>query len=96
MTRKRFIKLLMADGYSRNDANTLAADARSYGMMYSNAYNLEHKLAGAKLDLKKVNIDAMVDAIRNIVDVASQVATAIYKAVCAFAATYQAEMEGLQ
>lgn len=38
MTRKRFVKLLMADGYSRNEANEVADDAKegySYKFLYS-------------------------------------------------------------
>ena len=38
MTRKRFVKLLMADGYSRNKANSIAretvADGDTYGSRY--------------------------------------------------------------
>lgn len=38
MTRKRFVKLLMADGYSRNKANSIAkqtvADGDTYGARY--------------------------------------------------------------
>ena len=38
MTRKRFVKLLMADGYSRNKANSIAkqtvADGDAYGSRY--------------------------------------------------------------
>lgn len=38
MTRKRFVKLLMADGYSRNKANSIAkqaiADGDTYGVRY--------------------------------------------------------------
>lgn len=38
MTRKRFVKLLMAQGYSRNDANSIAkqtvADGDTYGSRY--------------------------------------------------------------
>ena len=38
MTRKRFVKLLMADGYSRNKANAIArktiADGNTYGSQF--------------------------------------------------------------
>ena len=34
MTRKRFIKLLMADGYSRNKANSIARQAVADGYTY--------------------------------------------------------------
>ena len=38
MTRKRFVKLLMADGYSRNDANSIARDTSAEGWTYSLKY----------------------------------------------------------
>lgn len=34
MTRKRFVKLLMADGYSRNKANRIARETVAYGDTY--------------------------------------------------------------
>lgn len=38
MTRKRFVKLLMARGYSRNDANQAALTAISNGHTYEGVY----------------------------------------------------------
>ena len=38
MTRKRYIKLLMAAGYSRNEANQLAEWAVESGLSYRTAY----------------------------------------------------------
>ena len=38
MTRKRFVKLLMADGHSRNDANERADYARGRNVSYQRAY----------------------------------------------------------
>lgn len=40
MTRKRFIKLCMAIGYSRNEANAMAERARRYGMSYAARWEL--------------------------------------------------------
>lgn len=37
MTRKRFIKLQMGKGYSRNAAGALAAAVRAHGMTYAAA-----------------------------------------------------------
>ena len=93
MTRKRFIKLLMSRGYSRNEASNIAADTRSCGMGYSNAYKAEQVALAARIKLKEIDITAVCDAIRNIVDMATKVACAISKAVGAFAETYRAEME---
>lgn len=38
MTRKRFVKLLMSIGYSRNEANTEARAAVSRGISYEGKY----------------------------------------------------------
>lgn len=38
MTRKRFVKLLMSRGYSRNEANSKAQAAVSAGVTYDAAY----------------------------------------------------------
>ena len=35
MTRKRFVKLLMADGYSRNEADSIAKDTVAEGCSYA-------------------------------------------------------------
>lgn len=93
MTRKRFIKLLMAEGYSRNEANTIATDARNCGLDYKTAHKAESDISAAKLNLKNINISALCDGIRNIVDAAWKVSLAISKAMVAFAKTYHEEME---
>lgn len=93
MTRKRFIKLLMAEGYSRNEANTIATDARNCGLDYKTTYKAESAICAAKLNLKNINISALCDAIGKIVDSAWKVSLAISKAMVAFAKTYQEEME---
>ena len=93
MTRKRFVKLLMADGYSRNASNTIAADARNCGMKYSNAYKAESAMRAAKLKFQDVDFTAVCDAIRNVAEMAIKVASAMAKAVGAFAETYTKEME---
>lgn len=38
MTRKRFIKLLMSQGYSRNEAVALAAQVPGSGQSYAETY----------------------------------------------------------
>lgn len=40
MTRKRFVKLLMAEGIGRNEANAAAEIARKNGESYERSYNL--------------------------------------------------------
>lgn len=38
MTRKRFVKLMMAEGYSRNSANALARQVVKEGISYHKGY----------------------------------------------------------
>lgn len=50
MTRKRFVKLMMGKGYSRNEANALAARARRYGVSYADRWRHERiKASGREL-----------------------------------------------
>ena len=41
MTRKRFVKLMMGLGYSRNEANSVAARANRYGVSYADRWAWE-------------------------------------------------------
>ena len=95
MTRKRFVKLLMAAGYDRNEANAAAADARSRGIEYSTAVIPAKVALSVGIKWNDINIDAMCEAIREIADMAQKVALAIGKAVAAFAETYTTEMEAI-
>ena len=95
MTRKRFVKLLMADGYSRNEANKLATDVQYCGLSYSTAYRTESDMRGAIIKFKNIGFTAGRDAFRNIAEAAVKVVSAIAKAANAFAETYTAEMEAL-
>lgn len=59
MTRKRFIKLLMSRGYSRNTANNVAQLALCCGYTYDAAY--------FAVRLKDGEFDETLQAIRNMV-----------------------------
>lgn len=68
MTRKRFIKLLMADGYSRNEANEFADDAKegySYNFLYSLHCVMRENPSYLEYFLKKVTntIERIVEII---------------------------------
>lgn len=93
MTRKRFVKLLMADGYSRNEANIVATAARNCGFDYKPAYKAEIDFSAAKLSLKNVDTSAICDVIRNFVELVADVASAVAKAAGAFVEVYTKEME---
>ena len=54
-TRKRFVKLLMANGYSRNEANEKAKRARRLGYSYQDFFFMLFPLA--RIFRKAVNHD---------------------------------------
>lgn len=93
MTRKRFIKLLMAKGYSRNEANTAAKQCQTSRIEYRKAHTAIKACDVARIKFTTINIDAVCDAIRKIVDVVQKMAVAIGKAVTAFATVLTEEME---
>lgn len=41
MTRKKFVKKLMAEGLSRNEANEIAVKGRKFGLPYQKYYEYE-------------------------------------------------------
>lgn len=47
MTRKRFVKFCMANGYSRNAANNIAKEVNSKGKSYAEVYAAVKKLSVA-------------------------------------------------
>jgi hypothetical protein len=93
MTRKRFVKLLMSEGYSRNEANSIAADARIRGLAYSTAYKAVQVTHDAGINLTDIDIDAVCDAIRKVAEAAMKIASALANAFCAFSETFNKEME---
>lgn len=70
MTRKRFVKLLMADGYSRNKANSIARETVAGG----NTYELQllllrvgNKFPDFPLQELKEAFDKVADLIKEII-----------------------------
>lgn len=55
MTRKRFCKLLMARGYSRNEVNRMAASYNLLGWTYADAYESRVKWDNLKNAIDKVS-----------------------------------------
>lgn len=76
MTRQRFIKLIMAQGVSRNDAAELAAQAMSQGIPYDKAYH-------AYMSIPKV-----FDSLRNVAEAVQKIANAACAGVKAFAEAF--------
>lgn len=77
MTRKRFTKLLMAQGYSRNEANLYATRARVLGHSYETAYYM--------INFKSVQI--IGEAVRNAMQTISKIVNAVGAGVTACTTT---------
>lgn len=92
MTRKRFVKLLMSEGLSRNEANSIAADARISGLAYSTAYKSVQVTHDLGLNPKCFDIDAVCDAIGKVAADVTKIVNALVAAFGAFAKTFNKEM----
>lgn len=81
MTRKRFVKLMMGLGYSRNEAVNIAARANRYGVSYADRWAYENSPMGAVRRAAKRLADgfkAMAKAIRkNIIPAVRELARKI-------------------
>lgn len=78
MTRKRFVKLMMAAGVSRNEANEMAERAVSGRVSYSKAYSAYTRFPN------------MVGAIRDVAETIRRMAIAMCEATTAFTETFAA------
>lgn len=85
MTRKRFVKLLMAKGYDRNLANCMAMVVQKNGYSYEKAYCVETCIP----DL----VDNLAPAIVNLAETVSKMATALCAGFSAFCEAYRSAME---
>lgn len=54
MTRKKFIKKLMAEGFSRNEANKIAIKGRESGLPYKKYYEYECSWLRISAAMKRV------------------------------------------
>lgn len=88
MTRKRFIKLLMAEGYSRNGANDIADDALKDGYSYAETYDQITRL----LPLVQAITPEITDAIKKATEAIAKVVTATVEAAGAFIDAFTAAM----
>lgn len=83
MTRKRFTKLAMSVGYSRNEANSLSKLISCYDS-YEDVY--EHEITS-------LSIDEVQEAFQNVLKAVTKVVGAISAGINAFAETVRTEME---
>lgn len=88
MTRKRFVKLAMANGYSRNSANRIAEQVNSAGKSYADAY----KALAAVKKLAVTLSPALSEAMAKATEAMGRFAKAIGEAIPAFAKAFSATM----
>lgn len=82
MTRKRFVKMLMAEGYSRNDANKKASIVGERGFGYKRAYQIA--LFGMHLEKVGVASAKMTEAMLLAIHGLKNMATNAVKAARSF------------
>lgn len=83
MTRKRFVKLLMAKGYDRNEANGRADVCRECGFSYEAAYQAIYRI-----DISDV-FGRISEALNTITDTARKVCFALGQAAASFTETFR-------
>lgn len=100
MTRKRFVKLLMAEGYSRNKANSIARETSTEGWSYSLKYyflDFVNKCPDftemTNTAIKKM-VDVIVDVIPSVVEAIMTLMPAAVEAVQTMKAL-EKEMEAI-
>lgn len=86
MTRKRYIKLMMAEGWDRNTANAFAEQVREEGTSYAADY-AEHERI-----FRRIDFDALCAAIKNVTDTIWRVSKALHSALDAFGKAYRDAM----
>lgn len=89
MTRKRYIKLMMAEGWDRNTANYMAMRVREHGMSYAEDYAAEERLYSR---LHPIDIDALFAMMKNVTDTIWRVSKALHSALDAFGKAYRDAM----
>lgn len=92
MTRKRYIKLCMSRGYSRNEAQALASLVRSEGLSYADAFDEDCATAGAVLP----SFEDFARAVQELAAAAQIVAEAIAEGMAAFVYAFTAAMNRLR
>ncbi len=98
MTRKRYVRLLMAKGYSRNAANScaqeIAAEGGSYQQEYDDLEEVLRKfddLADMRAAMQRFS-QAIAEAIPGVVAAATRVVEALNAGLLAFGEAFRARM----
>ena len=88
MTRKRFVKLLMAQGYDRNEANEKALCVQREGGSYKEAYAAETDF----LRSCKAMVDGICASVQRLSETIGRMAAAFSAGVAAFGEAYAEAM----
>ena len=88
MTRKRFIKLMMSQGYDRNKAYALAECARKNNITYKNGYKALEEVKRISYDM----IPKLAEIMQPIIETVTRVVRACAEGVAAFATAYSNAM----
>lgn len=91
MTRKRFVKLLMAEGYSRNEANEFADDAKE-GYSYKFLYSL-HCVLRENPSFLEYFFEKVTNAIEKIVEFLPTAIQQINEKITTFCELIRVELE---
>lgn len=90
MTRKRFVKLLMSRGYSRNEAQAMALTQRQKGQSYAEAY------AALTLTMWGIKAQGFAEAIQALAVTVQVTTEAIVEGVAAFCDAFSRAMDKLK
>ena len=85
MTRKRFTKLLMAHGYSRNEANRIAEEISANGKTYAEGY-------AEFLEFTERFAVGLSDTVERVSKIIAKTAQALGEAIAAFSKAYHERM----
>jgi len=80
VTRKRFIKRMMADGHSRNMASAIATSSVKQGLSYEEAWAYKHGVHCVSTELSHFR-----DAVRDVFQAVNQIVTGMYIGISAYA-----------
>ena len=89
MTRKRFVKLCMSKGYSRNTARRLATDAQEEGASYETALQ---QVELADQLIRDIDWEEFGRAMNSVIEIVGKLAAAM-KAVEAAASAFREALE---
>lgn len=99
MTRKRYVKLLMGHGYSRNEANLIAQEIADEGGSYQQDYDDQEEMLRKFDDLADMRAamqrfsQAIAEAIPGVVAAATRMVEALNAGLLAFGEAFRAAMD---